>query len=153
MGSSKFSRRPQQGHEVVPRDLIPTELAQEHRLKFDVDIDLLQELLHDLPILTGEFNIGGTLHLQLTPVDFPLLLFVGGQEFLGMRDALGHVRPVADQLVPHFLGHPPWPEGIVACAHGAGLGPQLAKRFTPQRFADRLAHAQVIEGRLSRFAW
>ena len=104
MGSSKSVAAPSKRHEVVPGDLIRTELAQEHRLEFDVDVDLFQELLHDLPILTGEFNIGGTLRLQLTPVDFPLLLFVRGQEFLGMRDALGHVRPITDQSGSAF----PW---------------------------------------------
>ena len=147
-GIVKIRRRPQEGHEVVPRDLICPELAQNHRLEFDVDVDLLQELLQNLPILTREFNIAGTLHLQLAPVDLPLLLFVRGQQRLSMRDALGHVWPVADQLVPHFLGHAPWPDGIIPGAHGAGLGPQLAERFPLERFADRLAHAHVIKGRL-----
>src|SRR5712691_3101491 len=64
-GVVKIQRRPQEGHQVVPRDLIRPELAQEHRLKVDGDVDLLQQLLHDLPILTREFNIAGTLHLQL----------------------------------------------------------------------------------------
>ena len=97
-GVVEIHRSPQKRHQVVPGDLIGTELGKEHRLKFDVDVDLLQHLLHDLPILTREFNIGGTLDLDLAPVDFALLLLVGGQEFLGMGDALGHVRPIADQL-------------------------------------------------------
>src|SRR5207245_10494665 len=45
---------------------------------------------------------------------------------------------------------PPGPEGIVPCSRGPGLGPQLAEGFTLERFADRLAHAYVIEGWLLR---
>ena len=55
-GIVKIRRRPQEGHEVVPRDFICPELAQDHRLEFDVDVDLLQKLLQNLPILTREFN-------------------------------------------------------------------------------------------------
>src|SRR5262245_10208756 len=48
-GVVKIHCCPQERHQVVPRDLITTELAQDHQLEFDVDVDLLQQLLHDLP--------------------------------------------------------------------------------------------------------
>jgi hypothetical protein len=63
-----------------------------------------------------------------------------------MGKALGHVGTVADQLSPHLSGHGPGAQGIDPRAHGACLIAQFADDVTPHRFAEGLAHSQIIEG-------
>src|SRR5262249_57831088 len=61
--------RPQQREPIVPRDLVGAELREEHRFKADVDIDLLEQLLHHLGVRAGEFDGRSALELDLAPID------------------------------------------------------------------------------------
>src|SRR2546428_233628 len=124
---------PQKREPIVPRDLVGTELREEHRFEANIDIDLLEQLLHHLSVLAGEFNGRGALQLNLAPVDFALLFLVSRQELFGMRHTLRHVGTVADQLAAHLPGHSPGPQGIAARAGCASLIAQFTYRFTPPR--------------------
>ena len=117
-------RNPSQPPEATSgssRDLIGTELGKEHALKFNVDVDLLQHLLHDLPILTREFKIGGALDLDLCSSRFCLSPSRTRPGVPCHGQCAWPCRPVADQLRTRFRGHGPRAEWIVSCPHRIGF--------------------------------
>src|SRR6266852_8690343 len=56
--------------QIVAGHLVAAHLRYEHRIELDVDVDLLEELLHNLRVLARQLDIGGTLELDLAPVEF-----------------------------------------------------------------------------------
>src|SRR5438105_205553 len=80
------------------------------------------------------------LDFDFTPVDFAFLFLIGRQQLFGMRNALRHVWPIADQLLPHLLWHSPWPQGIHAGADRPCLITQLGYGIAAYGFTQSLAY-------------